>query len=283
MKFFSDFFKGIGNCFSAFGVLFGKNLWPYMFIPLIMWVLLWVGSIYFSFLAADGISEWLKSKMSAESIPEAGHWLSWIKPFLVSKWFGWLIAIIFKIIFWFVSGTFVKYFLLMIMSPVFALLSEHTEEKLTGNKFPFSWTQLLKDIVRGIAISLRNMLLEYTFIFFGFILCIAFPPLALVITPFLLFLGWYYVGFTLMDYNMERHKFSVSESTSFIRRNKGYACGIGLVYSFFLALPFLPGSILGIMFGPATAVVGSTLSFLEIRKAEVGAGNVNTIKTPVQG
>ena len=31
MKFFSDFFKGIGNCFKAFGVLFEKNLWPYMF------------------------------------------------------------------------------------------------------------------------------------------------------------------------------------------------------------------------------------------------------------
>ncbi|MCE3260662.1 MAG: hypothetical protein K0S12_2303, partial [Bacteroidetes bacterium] len=65
MKFFSDFFKGIGNCFKAFGVLFEKNLWPYMFIPLTMWVLLWVGSIYLSFTLAGSISEWLQGHVNA--------------------------------------------------------------------------------------------------------------------------------------------------------------------------------------------------------------------------
>lgn len=265
MKFFSDFFRAIVNCFKAFNVLFEKGLWPYMFIPLILWIILWVGSIYGLFILAGGISEWLSKYINAESIPEYGHWLSWARPYLVTK-ISFLIGIVLKIIFWFLSGTLIKYILLMVLSPVFALLSESAEEKLTGNKFPFSFLQLIKDIFRGIAISLRNMILEYFFMFACFLLTLIFPPAAFIVTPFLLFLGWYYVGFTLLDYNSERHKFGMNQSTRFIKQNRGYACGIGFVYSFFMALPFAAGSIIGMMFGPALAIVGGTISFLEIQK-----------------
>lgn len=266
MKFFSDFFKAIGNCFKAFSVLFEKGLWPYMFIPLILWVLLWVASIYGLFILAGGLSEWLSDYVNADSIPENGHWLSWARPFLVTK-ISFLIGIVLKVLFWFLSGTFIKYVLLMLLSPVFALLSESAEEKLSGKKFPFSFIQLIKDIFRGVGISLRNMLLEYFFMFACFLITLIFPPLVIITTPFVLFLGWYYVGFTLLDYNSERHKFKIGQSTQFIKQNRGYACGIGFVYSFFLALPFFLGSIIGMMFGPALAVVGGTISFLEIQNA----------------
>jgi CysZ protein len=265
MKFFSDFFKAIGNCFKAFSVLFEKGLWPYMFIPLIVWILLWVASIYGFFILASGVSDWLNEKINFNSIPETGHWLSFARPYLLGT-FSFLIKLILKILFWLLSGTFIKYALLIILSPVFALLSEKTEEKLTGKNFPFSFSQLIKDIVRGIGMSLRNMLLEYFFIFVCFILSLFFPPLLFVTTPFLLLMGWYFVGFALLDYNSERHKMGIGKSINLMKRNKGYACGIGLVYSFFLALPFIPGHLIGIMFGPAVAVVGGTISFLEINK-----------------
>ena len=265
MKFFSDFFKAIGNCFKAFSVIFEKGLWPYSFVFLFVWILLWVLSIYGLFVLADGVSDWLSSYIDFNSIPEAGHWLSFAKPYLVGG-FQFLIKLIFKFLFWFVSSTFLKYVLLMILSPVFSLLSEKADEKLTGNSYPFNFIQLLKDIVRGISINLRNMLLEYFFIFICFIISVAFPPLFIVTTPFLLFLGWYYVGFSLLDYSCERHKYGVSKSIQFIKSNRGTACGIGFAYSLFMALPFLPGSVIGIMFGPSIGVVGSTISFLEITK-----------------
>jgi uncharacterized protein involved in cysteine biosynthesis len=85
IKFFTDFFKAIGNCFKGFGILFEKGLWPYMFYPLIIWVLLWIGSLYGLFLLAGGLSDWMSSYFSLESIPEDGHWLSWARPFLISK------------------------------------------------------------------------------------------------------------------------------------------------------------------------------------------------------
>lgn len=265
MKFFNDFIKGVGNCFKAFGVLFERGLWPYMFIPLIIWLLVWIASLYGLVLLADGVSQSISEYVNAEAIPVTGHWLSWLRPYLIGK-LSFLIGIILKIVFWFLSGTFVKYLVLIVLSPVFALLSEHTEEKLTGNKFPFSFIQLLKDIGRGILISLRNMILEYFFLFFCFLITLFVPPLIFITGPFLLLLGWYYVGFTLLDYSCERHRLGVGEGTRFIRSNMGYAIGIGMVYSFFMALPFFMGSIIAMMFGPAVAVVGATLSFIEMKR-----------------
>ncbi len=265
MKFLSDFFKAIGNCFKAFAVLFEKGLWPYMFLPLIVWVILWLASIYGLFVLADGVSTWLNSKINFNAIPETGHWLSFARPYLFGT-FSFLIKVVLKILFWLLSGTFVKYLMLILLSPVFALLSEKTETKLFGKEFPFSFSQLMKDIFRGVSISLRNMLLEYFFIFVCFSLSLFFPPLIFITAPFLLVMGWYFVGFSLMDYNSERYKFSIKRSIDLMKQNRGYACGIGFVYSFFLALPFLPGSIIGIMFGPAIAVVGGTISFLEVTK-----------------
>jgi CysZ protein len=265
MKFFSDFFKAIGNCFKAFSILFEKGLWPYMFLFLFVWILLWVLSIYGLFILAEDLATELSAQLNLDSIPVNGHWLSFARPYLTGS-FTFLVNIIVKFLFWFVSSTFLKYILLMILSPVFSLLSESTDEKLSGNKYPFNFIQLLKDILRGITINLRNMLLEYFFIFFCFIISLIFPPLFIVTTPFLLFLSWYYIGFSLLDYSCERHKYGVSQSIQFIKKNRGTACGIGLVYSFFMALPFIPGSIIGIMFGPSIGIVGSTISFLEINK-----------------
>ncbi len=265
MKFFSDFFKAIGNCFKAFSVLFEKGLWPYMFVFLFFWIVLWVLSIYGFFILADGLSEWLSGYIEFNAIPDSGHWLSFAKPYLIGT-FQVLVKILLKLVFWFASTTFIKYVLLMILSPVFSLLSEKAEQKITGNTYPFSFKQLLKDILRGIAISLRNMLLEYFFIVSCFVVSLIFPPLFIITTPFLLFIGWYYAGFVLLDYNCERHKYGVSKSVQFIKANKGMACGIGFVYSFFMALPFFPGAIVGIMFGPSVGIVGGTISFLEINK-----------------
>jgi len=236
-----------------------------MFAPLVIWIGVWVASIFGLMSFASYVSEWLSGYVNAESIPETGHWLSFARPVLVGK-MSFIIGLVLKLIFWFISGTFVKYIWLMVLSPVIALLAEKTDEKLTGANFPFNLKQLFKDVFRGIAINLRNMLLEYLFILVCFILNLFFPPSFFVTTPFLFLVGWYFIGFSLLDYNSERHKFNVGKSIQFIKQNRGYACGIGFVYSVFMGLPFLLGDVIGVMFGPAVAVVGATLSFLEIQK-----------------
>jgi CysZ protein len=260
MGFFSGFFRGIGNCFRGFGLLFSKELWPFMVIPLVLWILLYLATVYGFSSLATYISEGLQSLLNVDSIPDSGSWLSWLKPLL--KGVGFLIEWLLRFIFWFISGTLVKYVLLMILSPVFAMLSERTEEKINGNKFPFSFSQLLKDVVRGIAMTLRNMFMQLIIVVPCMIISFFFPPLLLVTAPFTMFVGWYFIGFSLMDYSCERHKYNVGQSVEFMRKNKGYVCGVGLVYSFFLSIPFLDA--IGMMFGPAVSVIGGTIGFLEL-------------------
>ena len=124
---------------------------------------------------------------------------------------------------------------------------------------------MLKDILRGTLVNLRNMLFEYLLIFFGFTLCVLFAPLTFIITPLLIILGWYFIGYSMIDYSCERNKMKISEGTKFIRKNKGLAIGIGFCYSFFLAIPTIFGTAIGMMFGPTMAVAGSTIAFIELR------------------
>ncbi len=258
MSFFNDFFKAITNSFKGFSLIFEKGLWPYLFYPVVVWVLMWLGSIWLFASIAEQIASYLNEQLNFDEIPDSGAWLSFIKPFLTS-YFSFIITWVLKILFLFIKGTFVKYITLMFLSPLFALLSESVEEKINGNTFPFRIQQLIKDIFRGIIISMRNMLFEYVCIILCGIITLLFPPLILITIPFLALLSWYFSGFTMLDYNFERHKMTISQSIQFARKNKGLICGIGIVYSLFMLLPLF----LGLMFGPVLAVVGGTLSFLE--------------------
>lgn len=263
MNFFTGFFKAIGNCFKGFSLLFEKALWPYLFYSVGLWLLMWIGSIWVFAEIASQLANYLNQQLNFEEIPDSGAILSFAKPFLTG-YFSFIMTWVFKIIFWFISSTFTKYLVLIALSPLFALLSESVEEKTNGKNYPFTFPQLIKDIGRGIVISLRNMLLEYFFIITGFIITIFFPPLVIVTGPLLMIISWYFIGFTMLDYNFERHKMTISESVKFTRKNIGLACGIGLVYTVFMWLPFF----IGLMFGPALAVVGATISFLELKQKE---------------
>lgn len=264
MNFFQGFIKGFTNCFKSFEVLFNKGLWPFLFYPLIIWALTWVLSLAGITLLADALATWASDALEFEKIPDNGHWLSFAKPFLTG-YFSLFIFWTVKVLFWFVSGTFSKYILLIVLSPLFALLSEIADEKLTGNKFPFSLPQLLKDIARGTMISLRNMLIEFGIIIACFIITLFFPPLIIGTTPLLLVVSWYFTGFSLMDYNTERYRYNVSSSVRFIRDNKGLVIGVGCVYWLFMSIPTFAGDILGLMFGPALASLGATISFLQLK------------------
>jgi len=268
MSTLKGFGRGFTNCFNAFSVLFDKGLWPYMFYPLLIWLTIFIASFYGIASLVDYLMSKFKLLFTDNQAAIDNSWLSFLTPKttgIMSVILSWII----KLIFWFFGGIFSKYILLMALSPMFAMLSERADERLTGNKFPFKIMQLLKDILRGIAISLRNLFLEL-FISLGlWILAILFPPLFFVTFPLGLLIGWYFTGFALMDYNCERYKLSLRESVQFVKKNKGYVIGIGCVYSIFMALPTVVGTVIGIMIAPAIGVIGAVISYLEIKKETV--------------
>jgi CysZ protein len=137
---------------------------------------------------------------------------------------------------------------------VFAYLSEKTESILEGKDFPFDLKQLLHDVGRGIRLALRNTLWQTVYVVS--LLLLSLFPVAGWITPVIaLFVECYFYGASMLDYSLERHKLTYTQSVSYISRHKGLAIGNGLM--FFLMHGFI---IIGWVLAPAYAVVAATLS-----------------------
>jgi CysZ protein len=147
-----------------------------------------------------------------------------------------------------------KYQRLIIVSPLFAYLSEKTGAIMEGTDIPFNLSQLLKDIARGIKQASRNALWQT--VYTVSILILAFIPIVGWITPLVaLMTECYYLGFSMLDYSCERNKLSTSQSIAFIGKHKGLAIGNGIV--FYLMHIVL---IIGWILAPSYAVIAATLS-----------------------
>ena len=168
-------------------------------------------------------------------------------------------SIMLRLILFFFYFSLFKFLFLIVGSPVFAYLSEKTSSLIEGKDFPFSLTQLGKDIWRGIRLALRNALWQTVYVFS--ILLLSLIPLVGWITPLIgLFIECYYYGFSMLDYSLERNKLSPAASIDFIGRHKGLAIGNGLMFYLMHALPLV-----GWVLAPAYAVIAATLSLYKVK------------------
>jgi CysZ protein len=225
------------------------RLWKWIFIPGLIYSILFCAGIYLFavsshsaiefMLQKSGIAEWIKN--------------SWLSFLLI---FAQIILNLILLLFYF---SLFKYLFLIIGSPLFAYLSEKTESIIEGKEFPFSFKQLMKDILRGIRLALRNMLWQTVYTIS--ILILSFIPVIGWVTPLLaLLVECYYLGFSMLDYSCERNKLSTAQSIRFIGRHKGLAIGNGMV---FYLMHFIP--ILGWLLAPSYAVIAATISLYKAK------------------
>lgn len=150
-----------------------------------------------------------------------------------------LIKLFFEISIAILLMNFSKYLVVAILSPMLTYLSAKTEKLLTGTAYPFTYEQFVKDVKRGIRIVTRNFMWYY--FFFVLILIIAVigweNPKESPFFYLTYLLGFYYYGFSFLDYVNERLKLSVHQSILFMRRHRGLAVGIGLIYSLMILVP----------------------------------------------
>ena len=236
------------------------RLWKWILIPGFIYAILFVLGIYLFIVSSNSAIEFMLQKSGVEEWMDKmqNSWLSYL--FIFAQVMLNLILLLFYF-------SLFKYLFLIIGSPLFAYLSEKTEAIIEGKEFPFSFKQLMKDIVRGIRLALRNMLWQT--VYMVSILILAFIPLINLVTPLLaLLVECYYLGFSMLDYSCERKKLSPSQSITFIGRHKGLAIGNGLV---FYLMHFIP--ILGWILAPSYAVIAATISLYKARN--VGLVNVS--------
>lgn len=238
--------------FKAHQFIQQNKLWKWILIPGIIYMLLFGVSIYFFGRTSNYFIEWLSLKTGLKAWLDSmnNSFLGFL--FTFGTLLLWLLSI-------FLYFSFFKFFWLIVGSPVFAYLSEKTEAIMEGKDFPFSFSQLMKDILRGIKLACRNALWQTVYLIA--ILLLGLIPVIGWMTPFIaLLVECYYYGFSMLDYSMERHKKSPAESVYYISHHKGLAVGNGMV---FYIMHFIP--ILGWVLAPAYAVIAATLS-LRIQK-----------------
>jgi CysZ protein len=240
--------------FQAHNFIVKKKLWKWILIPGIIYAFLFVIGIYFFWHSSGNVVDYLFSKtgLKALMVRERDSWIRFI--FI----FGQLIL---QLGLMFIYFSWFKYLFLILGSPVFAYLSEKTEELINGTVIPFNASQFAKDIFRGISIALRNTLWQTVYTIS--ILFLSPIPLIGWATPvLLLFIECYYFGFSMLDYSSERNKLTTSQSIDFIGRHKGLAIGNGMVFYLMHGIP-----VIGWIFAPSYAVIAATLSLHHQKKS----------------
>ena len=220
------------------------RLWKWILIPGLIYAVLFCVGIYLFYISSSSAIEFMLQKSGIE------EWIknSWLSFLLI---FAQIILNLILLLFYF---SLFKYLFLIIGSPLFAYLSEKTESIIEGKEYPFSFKQLMKDMIRGIKLALRNMLWQT--VYTVSILILSFIPIIGWVTPLLaLLVECYYLGFSMLDYSCERNKLSTAQSIGFIGRHKGQAIGNGMV---FYLMHFIP--ILGWLLAPSYAVIAATIS-----------------------
>lgn len=250
----ANFFKEFGTGLSAYGkaveIIFSKGLWWFFLFPVLLNVLLFFGG----FAAVDYLTEltknWVFGLINNENATYFGA--AYVQGFLSG--FIWVVL---KILFFFIFAYIGGFIVIVLMSPVFSILSEKTEAILTGKSYPFDADQLMRDIARGVLIATRNLFIELGYIVSVFVLSFI-PIIGQLGAIFLFFVSAYFYGFSFMDYTIERQKYSVKQSVQFIRQHKGIAVANGVLFSLFMLIPFCGVTLAG--FVSIISVVAATIS-----------------------
>lgn len=252
-----QFRLGLSTYPEALRFIFRHRMAWWFIVPVLINVAIFWGGLELQSGLSEKVRLWVEQRLNLD---EATFWGAQFLNKVVGGFMSFLLTVFYVLFFLFVSG----FVVLIVMSPVLSFVSEKAENKLSGADYPFSITQLLRDIWRGLVISLRNMFAEM------------FWAVLIFITGFIPVIGWfgpvvlffvsaYFYGFSFLDYSTERMKLSVRQSVLLMRRYKWVAIGNGLVFSLAL-IPFC-----GLLLSPFVAivsVVAATLAMEKIKAAE---------------
>lgn len=248
MKVLNDLFLGVKTYGTALAFISKHKLWHFFFFPVLIGLFLMVLAYFSIDYAVQQFNLFTEGWLSIDT--DSDDWWN------ISKGvFGTLLHVLIRLGLIFIYLTINKYLVLILVSPVLALLSERVDQILSGKSYPFDGDQFFRDVLRGILIALRNMFLEFGIIFLVFILSIIFPFISPFTAIFLLLVEFYFYGFSLLDYTNERRRLKISQSVRFIRKNKGIAIGNGAMFSLIFLVPLL-----GMIVAPIVGVVAATLA-----------------------
>ena len=214
-------YQGCSAYSEVYEIISRLKLWKFFVIPMLISFLVFSMILLVSFSLSSSIGSYIASFWSWDFGQETIH--------AISRFFGGLLIIIFG----FISF---KYIIMALSAPFMGPISKIIEDDINGVVSQVKTSTPSGLLMRGIRISLRNLLRELVLsipiLLFGLIPVVGFFSVVM-----LFLMQAYFAGFGNMDYTLERH-FSYQKSVFFVKKNKGIAMGNGIVFMLFLLIPF---------------------------------------------
>lgn len=215
----SDLLLGYRSYGKAIRFIGKHKLYYYFLLP----IFLFVGIYYLGV----SLEEWKIE--AAQTNDQDGFWLKiWYA--IIYGFYTAMAYLVFK---------FMRYILIIALSPVLSIVSERVEQILTGNRYQFNFKQLVKDIKRTISLSIRNLIWEFGIIYslylimslFAWVFSIPTNIEYYIDTAIVMFVGFYYYGFSFIDYMNERRRLTIAESVVFVKNHKAFAFALGSIFT----------------------------------------------------
>ena len=215
-------YQGCSAYSEVYEIISRLKLWKFFVIPMLISFLVFSMILLVSFSLSSSIGSYIASFWSWDFGQETIH--------AISRFFGGLLIIIFGLISF-------KHIIMALSAPFMGPISKIIEDDINGVVSQVKTSTPSGLLMRGIRISLRNLLRELVLsipiLLFGLIPVVGFFSVVM-----LFLMQAYFAGFGNMDYTLERH-FSYQKSVFFVKKNKGIAMGNGIVFMLFLLIPFL--------------------------------------------
>ena len=215
-------YQGCTAYSEVYEIISRLKLWKFFVIPMLISFLVFSMILVVSFSLSNSIGSYIASFWSWDFGQETIH--------AISRFFGGLLIIIFG----FISF---KHIIMALSAPFMGPISKIIEDDINGVVSQVKTSTPSGLLMRGIRISLRNLLRELVLsipiLLFGLIPVVGFFSVVM-----LFLMQAYFAGFGNMDYTLERH-FSYQKSVFLVKKNKGLAMGNGIVFMLFLLIPFL--------------------------------------------
>ncbi|AOS95503.1 putative sulfate transport protein CysZ [Microbulbifer aggregans] len=264
---------GLDALVSGARLLTRKELRPFIIVPLLINLVLFIGLTALMLSQISGLADYLSSLLSHTPVNTEN--MSWWRAIMAKgaawaadafQWLAWLIAIAVVLLFLFVYGYAFGIITNIIAAPFNGFLAEKVEELLTGHAPPSEPIHSM--IWRTVGRELRKLMY---FLGWGIvILVIAMLTSWTVFIPAVLggLWGAWCMAIQYVDYPLDNHQRPFSELKNVLRRRKFTSLGFGGAVMLAKMVP-----VLNIFVMPA-AVAGGTVLWVErLRKeGDPGAG-----------
>ena len=235
--------RGAGYLLRGLQMLPDPQIRPFVLVPLLTNVVLFIGAIWLLFSQFSG---WV-DKMISAFLPD-WEWLSFLHYLL------WPIMALLVFFMVYYSFTIVAN---IIAAPFNGFLSEKVEKRLRGNVITDEgWKAVVALIPRSIARELSK--LAYYLPRVLFLVVLSFIPVINIIAPFLwLLFGAWMMAIQYCDYPMDNNKVSFKNMKLMLKSDRLTSIGFGGLIQLGMMIP-----ILNLILMPA-AVVGATIYWVE--------------------